>query len=54
METAIFHNCKEAGLAPGPSEVAGAPRQLIYFVDDLNMPALDKYNTQPGAPALMI
>jgi len=20
--------------------------QLIYFVDDLNMPALDKYNTQ--------
>merc|ERR1719515_429579 len=22
--------------------------QLVYFIDDLNMPALDKYNTQPA------
>ncbi|GBG87683.1 hypothetical protein CBR_g45837 [Chara braunii] len=41
METPLE---KKSGSRYGPT----AGRRLIYFLDDLNMPAVDKYNTQPA------
>jgi dynein heavy chain len=40
---------KKAGAHFGPP---GAANRLIFFLDDLNLPALDRYNTQPAVELL--
>jgi hypothetical protein len=37
---------KRSGARYGPP--GGGSRRLVYFVDDLNMPLVDKYDTQPA------
>jgi hypothetical protein len=37
---------KRSGCRYGPP--GGGSRRLVYFVDDLNMPMVDKYDTQPA------
>eukprot|EP00971_Amphidinium_carterae_P211275 4192233-Amphidinium_carterae.1 len=54
MESSMLQAAMELPLEKKAGRLYAPPGnlQLVYFIDDLNMPALDKYNTQSGIELL--
>ena len=50
LQTMLEQELVKQGTSYGPKK--GSQIKLIYFIDDLNMPQLDKYNTQPAIALL--